>query len=31
MNIFFGMLLIILSVITFVVTLYNADIIDGEI
>ena len=31
MNIFFGMLLIILSVITFIVTLYNADIIDGEI
>ena len=31
MNIFFGMLLIILSVITFVVTLYNTDIIDGEI
>lgn len=31
MNIFFGILLIILSVITFIVTLYNADIIDGEI
>lgn len=31
MNIFFGMLLIILSIITFVVTLYNADIIDGKI